>query len=172
MHTLPDSIALRPVGPNDQFFLDALYASSRDDLRHMDADAGFVEQLIRMQQRIQMMGFQQHYPDARHWIVLKHAKEIGRLLVDVNSTDVRLVDIVILPEAQRGGVGTALLRAVQRFAQDGGLGMSLAVLKSNTVARNLYARSGFVVHSSDALFEHMLWRAGASSPASGVSHAA
>lgn len=172
MYTLPEPIALRPVGPDDQLFLDALYASSRPDLRHMNADAPFVDGLIRMQQRVQMVGFQQNFPDAQHWIVLRHEQSIGRLVLDVASTDVRLVDIVILPEARGGGVGTALLCAVQRFARDRGLGMSLAVLKNNTVARNLYARLGFVEHSSDMLFEHMLWRAEPSAPASGAAHAA
>lgn len=165
MYTLAEPLALRVVGPDDQGFLDALYASSRADLRAMGTDAGFVEQLIRMQQRIQTMGFAQHYPDAQHWIVLQHDKAIGRLVVDASSTDVRLVDIVMLPEAQGGGVGTALLHAVQRFAQERSLGMSLAVLKSNTVARHLYARCGFVVHRCDALFEHMLWHPDAQSPA-------
>ena len=172
MYTLAEPLALRVVGPDDQVFLDALYASSRADLLPIGTDAGFVDQLIRMQQRIQTMGFAQNYPDAQHWIVLKHDKAIGRLVVDASSTDVRLVDIVMLPEAQGGGVGTALMQAVQRFARERSLGMSLAVLTSNTHARNLYARCGFVVHRSDALFEHMLWRADASSPASAIQSAA
>ena len=56
----------------------------------------------------------------------------------------RLTDLYVLPEARRGGVAAALVRAVvEALAPDGVEHLELEVLASNAEARTVYHRWGF-----------------------------
>lgn len=82
-------------------------------------------------------------------------------MVDTGVSDIRIVDIAVLPFAQRAGAARTVLQALQASAREHGLGMSLAVGKANTAARALYRSQGFTVSSDDGLFEQMAWMGGA-----------
>ena len=57
----------------------------------------------------------------------------------------RLTDLYVVPEARRSGVAAALVRAVvEALARDGAEHLDLDVLASNTGARAVYHRWGFV----------------------------
>lgn len=159
MYTLPQPLGLRDATAGDQEFLDALYFSSREDLQQMAADPAFVAQLIKLQQRAQQIGIQDHYPDAKYLILESEGLPVGRVVLHAGPTDIRLVDISILPEVRRSGVATQVLHALQAGAAAQGLGMSLAVSKTNPAARSLYLGLGFKVVSEDEVFEQMAWRA-------------
>lgn len=159
MYILPQPLGLRDATAGDQEFLDALYFSSREDLQQMAADPAFVAQLIKLQQRAQQIGIEDHYPDARHLILEDAGRPVGRVVLHAGPADIRLVDISILPEARGSGMATQVLRALQAGAAAQGLGMSLAVSKTNPAARSLYLGLGFKVVSEDEVFEQMAWRA-------------
>ncbi|MBI1772089.1 MAG: GNAT family N-acetyltransferase [Burkholderiales bacterium] len=161
MYKLPAALALRKVSDDDQAFLDALYASRREDLRQMPMDAAFIAQMVKMQQHVQMEGVRMNYPDAGHWLIEDAGQPAGRVIIDTGSNDVRLLDIAIIPAAQRKGVAKAILLAMQADAQSQGKGVSLAVEQTNFAARGLYLQLGFIACSADALFEQMYWRADA-----------
>jgi ribosomal protein S18 acetylase RimI-like enzyme len=66
---------------------------------------------------------------------------------------VNLHDFSVLPEAQGRGVGTALLRALERRARERGAAkMTLEVHDTNEAAKRLYARFGFEGWASPTLF--------------------
>jgi ribosomal protein S18 acetylase RimI-like enzyme len=150
-------LALRQVQVPDQSFLDALYASSREDLHALSADPQLLASLIQMQQRMQQAGFAAHFPNAQHWIVQSHGQTVGRLVVDVGPLDVRVVDIAIAPAARRTGVACTVLQALQAVASTQQLRISLAVNKTNTPAQSLYRSLGFTVSTQDELLEQMVW---------------
>lgn len=158
VYKLPAALALREVHDDDQAFLDALYASRREDLRQMPMDAAFIAQMIKMQQHVQMEGVRMNYPDAWHYIIEDAGRPVGRIIIATTDYDLRLVDIAITPAAQRRGIARALLRAMQTEAKEQGKNIRLAVEQTNFVARGLYLQLGFVVHSADALFEQMQWQ--------------
>jgi len=55
-----------------------------------------------------------------------------------------LSDLVVLPEARRGGLGRALLDRAEAYARaEGAPVLSLSVLARNAAARSLYAAAGF-----------------------------
>ncbi|MFZ6774897.1 GNAT family N-acetyltransferase [Undibacterium sp. SXout7W] len=135
-----------------------LYASRRGDLRLLEVDEAFIGSMIAMQQKIQMQGMEQSFPDAQHLIIAEPDQSIGRVVIDFGVTDIRLIDIAIMPSRQRQGIGRAVLAALQAMAMQKDLGMSLAVESTNIPARNLYFDMGFVTHSVDAIFEQMHWR--------------
>jgi len=158
VYKLPAALALREVHDDDQAFLDALYASRREDLRQMPMDAAFIAQMIKMQQHVQMEGVRMNYPDAMHRVIERAGQAVGRVIINAGSDDMRLIDIAIIPSAQRQGIARAILLALQADAQGQGKGVSLAVEQTNFAARGLYLQLGFVAISADALFEQMHWR--------------
>lgn len=76
-------------------------------------------------------------------IVLLHGRQIGVLSVEVHPHEHFIDKILILPDYQRWGIGTHLVRRVLKTAFAQGLPVKLHVLKVNP-ARRLYRRLGFV----------------------------
>ena len=158
MYLLPAPLALRETNAGDQDFLEALYATSRDDLLIPAADPATLKALLKMQQQVQQAGLRNQFPFASHLILERNGDAIGRIVIDTTLTDLRLVDIAILPHARRRGAASAVLRALQTRARQQGLGMSLAVSKANHAARNLYLAMDFRMVTQDDLFEQMIWQ--------------
>jgi len=157
---------LRTIRDGDQDFLDALYASRRPDLQQLPLDPVALVQMIKMQQRVQMAGIQQYFPEAQQFIVEQAGIAVGRVIIDAGANDLRLVDIAIAPEAQRQGIARSVLLAMQEQAMEKNLAVSLAVELSNHAARMLYLQMGFVVQSNDGLFAQMCWLGSAATIAS------
>jgi ribosomal protein S18 acetylase RimI-like enzyme len=65
-------------------------------------------------------------------------------------TELRLVDIAVLPRQANQGIGTALLEDLLARAREAGLPVTLHVDLTNP-ARHLYERLGFVSVSVDEL---------------------
>jgi len=172
VYNLPGTLHLRAVDETDNEFLAELYFSRRADLQQIPGDAQFVRQLIKMQQQMQAVGIRNNFPMAKHLLLEDRSVRIGGLVVDVGASDVRLVDIALLPEVQGRGIGKQVLRAMQEDALSRGLSMSLAVEKNNLRARALYLSAGFYVHSEDSMFEQLHWHPESKKLADEVQHAA
>jgi ribosomal protein S18 acetylase RimI-like enzyme len=67
----------------------------------------------------------------------------GRLYVHRGGSEIRVVDIALLPEFRGAGVGTRLMRGLQAEATESGRRLTLHVDASNVGARRLYERLGF-----------------------------
>jgi ribosomal protein S18 acetylase RimI-like enzyme len=79
-----------------------------------------------------------------------------------------VVDLALLPAAQGQGIGSALLRELQRAAQLAGLLLCLQVADDNAAALRLYLRLGFVPEPSDdkaSAYQALHWRAAVAQPA-------
>lgn len=172
VYNLPGTLRLRAVDETDSEFLEELYFSRRADLQQITGDAQFVRQIIKMQQQMQTVGIRNNFPMAKYLLLEDGSMRIGRLVVDVGTSDVRLVDIALLPEVQGRGTGKQVLQAMQEDALSRGLSMSLAVEKNNLRARTLYLSAGFHVHSEDSMFEQLHWHPESKRLADGVQHAA
>lgn len=133
--------------------------STRDDLAQLQADAGFVAQLVKMQQQTQDTGFRHHYPQAAHWLIEKGGAAVGRAVVDSAPAGLRLVDLAVAPAQRRAGIARAVLLALQREASLRGVGLELAVARNNPAARALYLALGFAIRSTDEIVEQMRWPA-------------
>ncbi|CDG84045.1 GNAT family N-acetyltransferase [Janthinobacterium agaricidamnosum] len=161
MYCLPTPYRLRPFNDNaeDAAFAAALYRSTRDDLRLMPADPAFIADLIAMQQRMQIQGYRQAYPQADYLVLEQDGAAIGRLVLDRDDTALRIVDIAILPQAQGQGAGSAVLGALQAAAAKQDQCIRLGVSHGNLAARAFYARLGFHAASEDALQQQLIWSA-------------
>ena len=69
----------------------------------------------------------------------------GFLFVSAGADEGEISDLAVLPEARRGGVGSALLREGLRILRERGCdSVFLEVRESNTAARELYTAFGFL----------------------------
>jgi predicted GNAT family acetyltransferase len=66
----------------------------------------------------------------------------GRLYVHRGPSDIRIMDIALVPSFRGRGIGTRLLRALSQEADASGRKLSIHV-ETNNPARSLYHRLGF-----------------------------
>ncbi|MGE5493525.1 MAG: GNAT family N-acetyltransferase [Actinomycetota bacterium] len=154
---LPDNLGIRPARDEDQGFIASLYRSSRDDLRLVDAEDDFIEELILMQHRAQALGYGDAYPNAYYFIVENLGEKIGRVIVDFGHNEIRLVDVTFIREARGKGFGSSVIRALQHAAGQARAPLTITVHRSNPGAKRLYLALGFHVEQSDPMLELMAW---------------
>lgn len=154
---LPDGLGIRPARPEDRGFIESLYRSTRDDLRLINGEKEFVEELIGMQQQAQTQGYGDMFPNAMYFVVERLGERVGRIVVDFGPNEVRLVDIAFIPQARGRGYGSQVVKAMQSAAGHARAPLTLSVSRSNLRARQAYLSLGFRVERGDAMSEHMAW---------------
>ena len=136
---------LRPVQPDDEPFLERLYASTR--LLELEPVPWTEDQklaFLAQQYRAQDSAYRASYPEASFSVVTAAGRPIGRLCTSrLGSEELRIIDIALLPDHRNAGIGTALIRDVMRTADRDRLTISLHVEHWNP-ALALYERLGFV----------------------------
>jgi ribosomal protein S18 acetylase RimI-like enzyme len=136
-------VRLRPVEDADRAFLVELYGSTREEEL---APAGFDEAtkhaFIDHQFSAQDAHYRGNYPGATLDVIEVDGRPAGRLYVHRGPSDIRIMDIALVPEFRGRGVGTALLRALMQEADASGRKLSIHV-EVNNPARSLYSRLGF-----------------------------
>jgi len=155
---LPPSLVLRPAQDADAGFLQALYASTRDDLRLLPLPPAQVGQLIAMQQRVHEAGQRAAWPHAETMILEQDGIAAGKAVLDTLGQDWRLVELALLPALRGQGLGAALLAALQARARAQGASIGLAVLRTNLAAVRLYERAGFRFAGGNELQHQMVWQ--------------
>ena len=85
---------------------------------------------------------------------------IGRLIVENRGDHFLIMDIALLPDYRRSGIGTFLIRALKEQAVTLKLPLVLRVEYFNP-AVHLYARLGFVkTRDVNTVYEEMVWTPG------------
>jgi GNAT superfamily N-acetyltransferase len=97
------------------------------------------------------------YADPDFMVLTCEDGPVGRLYLAQTDADLRIVDVSLSPEWRGGGLGAALLQAVQARAATDGRTVSLSVDMMNP-AQNLYRRLGFVEDGAEGLSWSMIWR--------------
>jgi ribosomal protein S18 acetylase RimI-like enzyme len=155
---LPPSLLLRPALETDAAFVQALYASTRDDLLQLPLPPAQLAQLVAMQQHVHEAGRRTAYPHAEVMILEHAGVAAGRAVLDTLGGDWRLVELALLPDMRGRGLGAALLAALQERARACGATIGLAVLRTNAPALRLYERAGFTIAGGNGLQHQMVWR--------------
>src|SRR5512137_3019050 len=107
------SIGARPVQPEDEPFLLEVYASTRAaELALTPWTAEQRSAFVQMQFAAQQAHYQHYYPEAVHEIILADGKPIGRSYIDRRDTEIRVLDLTLLPKFRGAGIGTQLFRAL------------------------------------------------------------
>ncbi|WP_338846526.1 GNAT family N-acetyltransferase [Massilia sp. W12] len=158
MFELSAPLSVRLAQEDDKPFFKQLYATTRDDLKNLPVSPQELVEVIEMQQVVQENGLRDVYPGAKQWTILLDEEKIGRLIVDYNGSDWRVIDIAIMPQRRNQGWGRQVLQAVMTHAGNLDNSVSLAVFGVNPGARRLYERLNFKVTRSDRVHAQMIWR--------------
>jgi GNAT superfamily N-acetyltransferase len=153
------TVTLRPIREEDLEFLLRLYATTRADEMAMVTDWSDEQKewFIRMQFQAQHAWYQEHYGDAQFDLVLLDGAPVGRLYVHRRASEIRLVDISLIPELRGKGVGSALLRELMAEAEAAGKPLTIHVEKYNPAMR-LYLRLGFKPIEDRGPYDLMEWK--------------
>jgi len=136
-------LRLRPVAEDDRAFLVGLYGSLREpELAHVPWDDATRRAFVAHQFAAQDAHYRLNYPGATLDVVEVDGVPAGRLYVHRGPSDIRIMDIALLPAFRGRGIGTGLLRTLIDEAEGSGRKLSIHV-ESNNPARTLYDRLGF-----------------------------
>lgn len=150
--------SLRPASDDDRDFLYRVYASTREDeLAVVPWDDAEKAAFLEMQFRAQHTHYHTHFPDAAYDVILCDGEPVGRLYVDRRADEIRIIDIALLTEHRRKGIGGSLLRDLLAEATQAGLPLRIHVEHDNP-AIGLYRRLGFTPIGDTGVYALMEWR--------------
>ncbi len=136
-------LAFRAIKPRDEAFLYQVYASTRkEELALVDWDSSQKESFLKMQFNAQHKHYQENYPEAQFLIILLNKKPIGRLYINYQKDEIRIIDIALLSPYRNQGIGTTFLKKIITEGQQLTLPIRLHVETYNG-ALQLYQRLGF-----------------------------
>jgi GNAT superfamily N-acetyltransferase len=149
---------LRPETPEDQPFLAHLYATTRQGELDAAGLTGAIREVFVAQQfRAQTSGYILSFPFAKRWIILAEETAVGRFMVSHSDSEIRVVDLALLPSHQAHGIGTQLIRDLQTQAIQANLPVRLHVVPDGP-AESLYRRLGFIRTGDPSIRVPMEWR--------------
>ena len=158
---MTDRVRLRTETPGDQPFLLELFIDVRaGEFAALEMPAAQKSEVLRLQFRAQSSHWQTRYPQMRREIIAIDGNAAGRLYTDTVGDVQHVVDISLLASQCGQGIGTALLRELQRQTTARGGHMTLHVAMSNP-AQRLYDRLGFRRSEkidSDDIYQTMIWK--------------
>ncbi len=149
--------SLRPITPEDDSFLAAVYASTRAEEL---AVTGWSDEekavFCRRQFDAQSAHYREHYLGASFQVIEGDGRPIGRLYVARWEKEIRIVDIALLPEFRGAGIGTRLLHDLQDEARAAGKSLTIHVERFNPALR-LYERLGFKQIEDKGVYLLLRW---------------
>lgn len=162
--SLPEPLGLRRAADADLDFLRRVYFSTRwAELEVTGWSETQKLEFLRMQFTAQDAHYRAHYPGAEFLVISDANVPVGRLYLYRVSDELRVMDIALLVEHRRRGIGAALLRAILELAQGEHWRVTLHVEHRNP-ARAWYERLGFRALEDRGVYLFMGWE-----PLEGVS---
>ena len=152
------NITLRDADPNDDGFLFAVYASTRAEEMALvpwseEQRLGF----LRMQFDAQRSYYDEQFPDAEYKVILAEGEPVGRLYVARDAETIHILDIAVLPEPRRRGIGSTLIKELTAEAET--LGKAVQVYVESPGALSLFERFGFTKVAEEGFNLLLKWRA-------------
>ncbi len=151
-------LRVRPITSDDLSFLAELYASTRmEELSVTDWSADQKQAFLVGQFQAQHAYYQEHYSNAAFDLILLDDQPIGRIYIDRWADELRLVDIALLPNYRRRGIGSAFFSAILAEARQAAIAVRLHVEMFNPVLE-WYARLGFHPIDTHGVYYLMEWQ--------------
>lgn len=144
---------LKPADDGEFLFL--VYASTRsEEMTRTGWGEGTIEQFLRFQFKLQNTQYRNCYPNASSYIIYMGEERVGRLYVCRGEDELRVIDISLLPEFRKRGLGTCIMNNLIKEAQSAHLPLRLSVRFDNP-ACHLYKRLGFCVTNDGGYYLDM-----------------
>lgn len=150
-------LRLRPVADSDLPMLARIYASTREsEMAQVPWSDEQKTAFLQFQFDAQHQYYLQHFPAASRELIEMDGVVAGRLYLDRRESELRLIDIALLPEHRGHGIGSRLLSAILAAAEAATLAVSIHVEQNNPALR-LYQRLGFVPVEQQGIYLLMRW---------------
>ena len=151
-------IGLRTAAESDKDFLFSVYASTRaDEMELVDWSDEQKEGFLHMQFDAQTKHYSLYYPNAEYKIIERAGVPIGRLIVENRGDHFLIMDVALLLEYRRSGIGSFLIEQLKQESVRLSLPLVLRVEFFNPAVR-LYTRLGFVkTRDVNTVYQEMVW---------------
>lgn len=154
---MPPQLSLRPVEAGDEPFLYAVYASTREEeLSVVPWSAVDKEAFLRMQFQAQHSYYHEQFVNATFDVIELDGEPAGRLYVEERPDEIRIIDIALLAEHRRQGIGSRLLKRILARGRELGVPVRIHVEKNNP-ALGLYRRLRFRQIGDQGVYYLMEW---------------
>jgi RimJ/RimL family protein N-acetyltransferase len=153
----PGDVRLRPAEPQDEPFLLRVYAAARaQELAPVPWDDAQKQAFLEMQFSAQQQHYRTHYPEAEHQIICRGERPVGRLYLNRGPVEFRILDIAVLPESRKSGIGTLIIRKILDGAFAAGLPVTVYVESFNP-SLHFFEQLGFRRKKQDDFNWLMQW---------------
>jgi ribosomal protein S18 acetylase RimI-like enzyme len=148
---------LKPARPDDNDFLYEVFCTTWQDEVAALPNQNLARHVLRIQHTAQERRFDNRYPGHRRFVVSHDGERVGRFYLFASGSVLHIVDLTLLPQFQRRGVGTRLVRDLMTEASSDGHRVSMCVPRRNGTPLELFASRGFDLVSSDDLDHYFEW---------------
>lgn len=129
-----------------------MYASTRaEELSVVPWDDAQKDAFLRAQFDAQDAWWHENYAEASFDVIVVDGEPAGRLYVHRGTSEIRIVDIALLPEHRGDGVGTRLLEDLLAEGDASGKSVTIHVERMNPALR-LYERLGFALAEDKGVY--------------------
>ncbi len=154
------TISLRSISDGDLPLLYRIYASTREDeLKIVPWSDAEKERFLRQQFEAQHSFYQEHFSEGSYDLILAGEDPAGRLYVDRRADEIRLIDLAILPEYRRQGIGRSFLDNLLLEAREASVPVRLHCLPDNDSMVSLCKQLGFEQTGATGVYVLMEWNA-------------
>src|SRR5207245_6048427 len=98
--------------------------------------------------RAQDSYYREQFPNSEYKLMLLDEERVGRIIMFRDKSEIRILDITVLPQYRNAGIGTALIRKEMNDGAKSGLAVEIYVENTNPSLR-LFERLGFSVIKED-----------------------
>jgi GNAT superfamily N-acetyltransferase len=149
-------INLRPITEKDRQFLCKVYISSREEeIGIRDWEEKERTEFLQSQFNMQHTYYMKSYKNPSFDIVLLGNVPIGRLYVERNEKEIRIIDISLLKEYRGFGIGRELINCLIEESKNKNIELTLHVEYYN-FAKQWYERIGFKQHEENGVYIFMI----------------
>lgn len=156
------TIRLRPIQDEDLMVLSQIYGSTRE--KELAQVVAWNDQqkkaFIQQQFMAQHTYYQKNYVGAAFYIIEQNNHTIGRLYIqkDFQDSEIRIIDIALLPQWQNKGIGKCILEDILAEASNLNKAVSIHVETFNP-AMNLYKQLGFEkISETNGVYHLLEWK--------------
>jgi ribosomal protein S18 acetylase RimI-like enzyme len=140
----------RPAADADEPFLRELFATTRPELTWWDDGAR--ETFVDVQVRGQRQEWEARFPDSLHELILFDGNAVGRVWVAWPPGECEVLDMTLLPEHRRGGIGTQIMREILAEADRREVPVRLTVEHTNAASLAFCERLAFAPVADDDVY--------------------
>jgi ribosomal protein S18 acetylase RimI-like enzyme len=157
---LAQGFAMRPETDADIPVLMRIYASTREEeLAEVPWSGEQKAAFLAQQFLAQRIHYRKYFADCAFDVIEEGGTPAGRFYLQVRQTQLHIIDITLLPDWRRRGIGSTILRALQDAGCACGKGVGIMVEKFNPALR-LYERLGFRPIADHGVYLEMEWLPG------------